>query len=145
MPQELLWRMRCKGCNAPISLPRRSRTGTTESPQDQPTGTWSIKIVCRPHGHLREYDDQDALLEPVEVPEKGLAIDVLWYGVFECAQENCHRDFEVYASAEHFLSHNEIKLFLLNAKPPVTCPQGHPLSRQAIVKNLTPVKRLTDW
>src|SRR5580692_9904931 len=141
---EQLWRMRCQRCQKPIALPRRNPTGTPENPQDQPTGTWSLMIVCRNCERRFDYAAANVRLENVPQPDQGLPIDVLWRGVFECAHEHCRRRFEAYTSAEHFLSPNEIRLFLLNATQTVTCRQGH-LVPPVAVDHPSIVKRLADW
>jgi hypothetical protein len=141
---EQLWRMRCQRCQKPIVLPRRNPTGTPELLRDQPTGTWSLSIICRHCERRFDYTAGNVRLESVELPDQGLPIDVLWRGVFECAHENCRRRIEAYASAEHFLPPNEIRLFLLNATQPATCPQGHLVPPVAVgVPSI--VKRLPDW
>jgi len=142
---EQLWRVRCQRCQKPIVLPRRNQAGTPENPQDQPTGTWSLMIVCRNCERRFDHTATNVRLENVDLPDQGLPIDVLWRGVFECAHEHCRRRFAAYTSAEHFLEPHEVPAILLLANPAMTCAQGHPLSRQAIVKNLAPVKRLTYW
>jgi hypothetical protein len=88
---------------------------------------------------------QNVQLDPVQLPDQGLPIDVLWHGLFECARENCGRLIEAYTSAEHFLEPSDITAILLNANPSMTCAQGHELSRDAVVKNLAPLKRMPFW
>jgi hypothetical protein len=141
---EQLWRMHCQRCQKPIALPRRNATGTPENLQDEPTGTWSLMIVCRNCERRFDYTAANVRLENVELPDQGLPIDVLWRGAFECAHEHCRRRFETYTNAEHFLSPNEIRLFLLNATQPATCPQGH-LVPPVVVGDPSIVKRLENW
>jgi len=144
-----LWRMRCKKCFRPISLPRRNPEETPEDQRDQPTGTWSLTIVHRHCGQRFDYTAQDVQLDRVEVPDQGKPIDALWHGLFQCAHEhygqNCGRLIDVHASAEYFLEPHEMTAVFLNTKPPLTCSEAHQLSQQARILDLAPVKRLAEW
>src|ERR1700722_10354475 len=139
-----LWRMRCKKCFAPIALPRRNPEGTPEDQRDQPAGTWTLTIAHRHCGQRFDYTAGDVRLDRVQVPAQGKPIDALWHGLFQCVHENCGRPIEAYASAEHFLDPHELTPVFLNTKPPLTCSQDHQLSQQAIILDLSIVKRLRE-
>ena len=140
-----VWRMRCEKCSAPISLPRRSPIGIPEHPRDQPKGTWSINVLCRHCDQWFGYTALDVRLERIELPAQGQLSDTLWHGAFECAREGCGRLIEIYATAESFFEAYEVQTLLLNAIPAITCSQGHQLSKEAVIRNLSPVKRMTNW
>jgi len=132
----------CKNLLCPEPDPKFVRLPLTNPPrigerrETTPLDNKQINYICRSCGHLSVFGKNDVRWIQTtdqqlnwETPQK-----VLWRVRYECDEENCGDQIEVFVSGYSFESEDEVtRIVFENTKPP--CKNGH--SEPSQVKSVT--------
>src|SRR6202023_4154661 len=103
------WRLRCFGRNEVIEIPDQTPREIFEGQPDSPKDTWPITVVCSGCARKSEYSRQDARLEPIQLPDQGKQVDLLWRVVFRCDHGGYEEEMKIYTSAGYFHDSEELE------------------------------------